>query len=118
MELKGIVKLEIEIAASGKVTSVKPLGGHPVRVDCAGAAAKNWQFEPARPPWDRLQSTFTRLRLRPTAARLRPDTSRGFYEGCEVLPFRQLRLGTFLLCGHRLSRWNAVETRTSAVVAS
>ena len=50
MELKGIVKLEIEIAASGKVTSVKPLGGHPVLVDCAGAAVKNWQFEPASQP--------------------------------------------------------------------
>lgn len=47
MELKGIVKLEIEIAANGKVTSVKPLGGHPVLVDCAGTAVKNWQFEPA-----------------------------------------------------------------------
>ena len=47
MDLKGTVKLEIEIAASGKVTSVKPLGGHPVLVDCAGAAVKNWQFEPA-----------------------------------------------------------------------
>jgi TonB family protein len=46
MDLKGTVKLEVEIAANGKVTSVKALGGHPLAVDCAGAAVKNWQVEP------------------------------------------------------------------------
>jgi len=47
MDLKGTVKLEVEIAPNGKVTSVKPLGGHPVLVDCAGRAVKNWQFDAA-----------------------------------------------------------------------
>lgn len=47
MDLKGAVKLEVEIAPNGKVTSVKPLGGHPLLVDCAGAAVKNWQFDTA-----------------------------------------------------------------------
>jgi TonB family protein len=47
MNLKGTVKLELEIAPNGKVTSVKPLGGHPLLVDSASRAVKTWQFEPA-----------------------------------------------------------------------
>ena len=47
MDLKGAVKLEVEIAPNGKVTSVKPLGGHPLLVDCGGAAVKSWQFDTA-----------------------------------------------------------------------
>lgn len=47
MDLKGTVKLEVEIAPNGKVSSVKPLGGHPLLVDCAGRAVKNWQFDTA-----------------------------------------------------------------------
>lgn len=40
MDLKGTVKLEVEIAPNGKVSSVKPLGGHPLLVDCAGQSGE------------------------------------------------------------------------------
>jgi TonB family protein len=47
MNLKGSVKLEVQIGANGKVTSVKPLGGHPLLVQCASDAVRAWQFEPS-----------------------------------------------------------------------
>ena len=47
MRLKGTVKLEIEVAPNGNVTAVKPLGGHPLLVDCASQAVRKWQFEPS-----------------------------------------------------------------------
>jgi TonB family protein len=46
MGLKGMVKLEAMVAPSGKVTSVKALGGHPLLVDSATLAVKSWVFAP------------------------------------------------------------------------
>ena len=47
MGLKGMVKLEAVVAASGKVVAVKALGGHPLLVDSATLAVKSWVFAPA-----------------------------------------------------------------------
>jgi TonB family protein len=48
MNLKGTVKLEIDIASNGKVTAVRPMGGHPVLVEAATEAVRGWQFDPAK----------------------------------------------------------------------
>ena len=48
MGLKGVVRLEVEIAPSGKVNSVKPIGGHPVLVQAATQAVRNWEFNPSK----------------------------------------------------------------------
>ena len=40
------VKLEVFIAANGQVKSVKPLGGHPLLIDAAESAVKQWRYEP------------------------------------------------------------------------
>jgi TonB family protein len=47
MNLKGIVKLEVAISAAGKVTSIKPVGGHPLLVNSATYAVKAWEFDAA-----------------------------------------------------------------------
>jgi TonB family protein len=43
----GAVKLQVEIAPSGKVRNVTVLGGHPLLIDSAVQAVKTWQYEPA-----------------------------------------------------------------------
>jgi TonB family protein len=48
MNLKGSVKLELEISAGGKVTAVRTLGGHPVLVESAREAVRNWEFDSAK----------------------------------------------------------------------
>jgi len=45
MNLRGQVKLEVTIAPTGKVTAVRALGGHPVLVESATQAVRNWEFE-------------------------------------------------------------------------
>lgn len=45
MNIKGAVRLELDIAPSGKVTAVRPLGGHPMLLDSATKAVRFWQFE-------------------------------------------------------------------------
>ena len=45
MNVVGTVKLEVAISSSGAVTSVKPLGGHPLLIDAATKAMKAWTFE-------------------------------------------------------------------------
>jgi len=46
MQLKGTVKLEATVSSSGRVTGVRPLGGHPILVQAASFAVKDWVFEP------------------------------------------------------------------------
>jgi TonB family protein len=46
MNIVGSVKLEVQIAANGSVKAVKPLGGHPLLIDSAIAAVKQWKYEP------------------------------------------------------------------------
>lgn len=46
MNVSGSVKLELVVASSGQVKSVKPLGGHPLLIDAAETAVKQWKYEP------------------------------------------------------------------------
>lgn len=47
MNLSGTVKVQVEIAPNGNVTSAKAIGGHPLFIDAAVDAVKKWRFEPA-----------------------------------------------------------------------
>ena len=46
MKITGSVKLEILVASNGQVKTVKTLGGHPLLVDAAQQAVKQWKYEP------------------------------------------------------------------------
>ena len=48
MHLQGTVKLAVTVRATGEVKSSRPLGGNPVLIDAATAAARKWRFEPAQ----------------------------------------------------------------------
>jgi TonB family protein len=47
MNVQGIVKVEVVVLPSGAVKSAKAIGGHPLLIDAAVNAAKNFKFEPA-----------------------------------------------------------------------
>lgn len=47
MNLKGIVKVEAVVASNGVVKSVEVKGGHPVLVQSATSAVRQWTWEPA-----------------------------------------------------------------------
>jgi TonB family protein len=47
MKLTGKVRLRAVIAADGHVVSTKVIGGHPVLVESAQRALKDWRFSPA-----------------------------------------------------------------------
>ena len=46
MNVSGAVKLELIVAANGQVKAVRPLGGHPLLIDAAQNAVKQWRYEP------------------------------------------------------------------------
>ena len=46
MNIVGTVRLAVIVAPNGTVKSSKPLGGHPVLVNAAMDAVKQWKFEP------------------------------------------------------------------------
>ena len=45
--IRGVVRLELVVAANGKVTSAKVLGGSPLLAYAATNAARQWRFEAA-----------------------------------------------------------------------
>jgi TonB family protein len=47
MHLAGTVKLVVQIAAEGKVSSVHTVGGNPILAVAAEDAAKQWKYEAA-----------------------------------------------------------------------
>ena len=49
MNLKGTVRLEVEIGADGLVKSTKALGGHPLLIQSAEQAIRKWRYEPGPP---------------------------------------------------------------------
>jgi TonB family protein len=46
MNVVGMVKIEVVIAANGSVKSVKPLGGHPLLIQAASDALRKWRYAP------------------------------------------------------------------------
>jgi TonB family protein len=59
MNIVGSVKLEIQIAPDGTVKAVKPLGGHPLLIDSAIAAVKQWKYEPGDEATDIVEFQFS-----------------------------------------------------------
>lgn len=47
MNAAGTVRLEVQVTPSGEVKNVKVLGGHPLLVNAAQDAVKQWKYEPA-----------------------------------------------------------------------
>jgi TonB family protein len=47
MNVQGTVKVEVLVLPSGAVRAAKAIGGHPLLIDAAVNAAKNFKFEPA-----------------------------------------------------------------------
>jgi protein TonB len=58
MNLKGTVRLEIEIGADGLVKSAKALGGHPVLIQSAEDAVHKWRYEPGPPTKTVIEFNF------------------------------------------------------------
>ena len=59
MNVTGSVKLELIVAANGQVKSVRPLGGHPLLIDAAEAAVKQWRYEPGNEGTEVVEIRFT-----------------------------------------------------------
>ena len=47
MSITGTVRLAVVVAANGQVKNAKPIGGHPILVNAAVDAMRQWKFEPA-----------------------------------------------------------------------
>ena len=47
MQLSGVVKVQVVIAADGRIKEVKVTGGHPLLVDAVQETLKNWKYAPA-----------------------------------------------------------------------
>ncbi|MBI2683698.1 MAG: energy transducer TonB [Acidobacteriales bacterium] len=45
MGISGAVRVEVTVAPNGSVKSAKALGGHPLLIDAAVSAAKNFKYE-------------------------------------------------------------------------
>jgi TonB family protein len=48
MNVSGVVKVQVTIAANGTVKSAKALGGHPLLIEPAVDAVKRWKYEPGK----------------------------------------------------------------------
>ena len=46
--VNGLVRLQVVIAASGRVKSASVVGGHPLLISSAMQAIREWQYEPAQ----------------------------------------------------------------------
>src|SRR3954471_1640082 len=47
MNISGTVKVEVTVAPNGHVVSAKAMGGHPLLVESAVAAAKQFKYDPS-----------------------------------------------------------------------
>jgi len=47
MSITGTVRLAVVVAPNGQVKNTKAIGGHPILVNAAMDAMKQWKFEPA-----------------------------------------------------------------------
>jgi TonB family protein len=59
MNVSGAVKLELVVGANGQVKSVRPLGGHPLLIDAAENAVKQWRYEPGVEETQIVEIRFT-----------------------------------------------------------
>ena len=59
MNVTGAVKLELIVGTNGQVKSVRPLGGHPLLIDAAEAAVKQWRYEPGAEGTEVVEIRFT-----------------------------------------------------------
>ncbi|MGI9100832.1 MAG: TonB family protein [Terriglobales bacterium] len=57
MGIGGIVKLNITISASGRVSSVRVLSGHPLLAQAAADAVRNWKYSAATEDGKTVEST-------------------------------------------------------------
>lgn len=48
MSITGTVRLAVVVAPNGQVKTTKAIGGHPILVNAAMDAMKQWKFEPAQ----------------------------------------------------------------------
>jgi len=46
VHVAGVVKVQVVIAADGKIKDVKVIGGHPLLVDSVQETLKNWKYAP------------------------------------------------------------------------
>lgn len=60
MGVSGAVKLEVTVAANGKVKDVRVLGGHPVLANSATQMAQGWMFEPGVETTEHITVNFNR----------------------------------------------------------
>jgi protein TonB len=47
MQLAGVVKIDVVVGPDGKIKESKVIGGHPVLVDAALTALRDWKYEKA-----------------------------------------------------------------------
>lgn len=59
MHISGTVRLDVAIAANGKVRKVDILGGHPILATAAADSVKGWEFEAA--PADTTQTVVVKF---------------------------------------------------------
>lgn len=59
MNITGAVKLELLVAPNGQVKVVKSLGGHPLLIDAAQNAVKQWKFEPGQEGTEIVEIRFS-----------------------------------------------------------
>ena len=56
-EIGGVVRLSISVSPNGSVANISTIGGHPVLVDAAMVAVRQWKYVPA----DHTTTTEVRL---------------------------------------------------------
>ena len=59
MNITGAVRLELLVSANGQVKSVKTLGGHPLLIDAAQSAVKQWRYEPGQEGTEVVEIRFS-----------------------------------------------------------
>ena len=59
MTITGAVRLELLVSANGQVKSVKTLGGHPLLIDAAQSAVKQWRYEPGQEGTEVVEIRFS-----------------------------------------------------------
>jgi TonB family protein len=59
MNITGAVKFELLVGPNGQVKAVKTLGGHPLLIDAAQSAVKQWKYEPGQEGTEIVEIRFS-----------------------------------------------------------